>query len=250
MKFRIAWAMAALISGAPPGIAAEISVMSGGAPKEVLATLIPQFQTLTGHHVHVTYAVITALQQKLQAGETPDMVLLPTTAIADLAKAGKLKSEGSAPLGTIRVVAIVKEGAPRPDISTPDAFGDALLKARSLVYSPPTTPSGMHLARLVEQLGIAPAIKDKVTYRAALDGGAEVVASGGAEIGIYQSSEVVHVKDVTEIGPLPDALQLKLVYGGAVSAANANPQPALSFIKFLAEPENKRVWKDSGFDPS
>src|SRR6478736_5071716 len=214
MKFRIAWAMAALISGAPPGIAAEISVMSGGAPKEVLATLIPQFQTLTGHHVHVTYAVITALQQKLQAGETPDMVLLPTTAI-------------------------VKEGAPRPDISTPDAFRDALLKARSLVYSPPTTPSGMHLARLVEQLGIAPAIKDKVTYRSALDGGAEVVASGGAEIGIYQSSEVVHVKDVTEIGPLPDALQLKLVYGGAVSAANANPQPALSFIKFLAEPENK-----------
>ena len=73
---------------------------------------------------------------------------------------------------------------------------------------------------------------------------------GTVDVGACPGGVHAHVKDVTEIGPLPDALQLKLVYGGAVSAANANPQPALSFIKFLAEPENKRVWKDSGFDPS
>jgi molybdate transport system substrate-binding protein len=231
-------------------MAAEISVMSGGAPKEALAIFIPQFEKRTGHQVKVTYAVISALQQKLAAGERPDMVLLPTSAIADLAKAGTLKSDGSAPFGTIRVMAIVKEGAPHPDISTPDAFRSALLAAHSIVYSPPTTPSGMHMARIVDELGIATAIKDKVTYRAALDGGVAVVATGAADIGIYQSSEVVHVKGVAELGPLPDALQLKLVYGGAVTAANPNPEPAHAFIKFLAEPENKRVWKEAGFDPS
>jgi molybdate transport system substrate-binding protein len=77
----------------------------------------------------------------------------------------------------------------------------------------------------------------------------QIVADGKAEIGIYQSSEVVHVKGVTGLGPLPDALQLKLVYGGAVTAANANPEPALAFIKFLTEAQNKKVWKDAGFDP-
>ncbi|MBV9066076.1 MAG: substrate-binding domain-containing protein [Methylobacteriaceae bacterium] len=224
--------------------------MSGGAPKEVLAALIPQFEKQTGHRVKVTYAVIAALQQKLASGERPDMVLLPTSAIADLAKAGTLTSEGSAPFGRIEIVAIVQAGAPRPDISTPEAFRAALLNAHSLVYSPTTTPSGAHLARLVERLGIADAIKDKVTYRAALDGGVQVVADGKAEIGIYQSSEVVHIKGVSEVGPLPNALQLKLVYGGAVTAANADPGPALAFIQFLADAQNKRVWKDAGFDPS
>jgi molybdate transport system substrate-binding protein len=249
MKYKLASALAALLHAGAPGMAAEINIMSGGAPKGALAILIPQFEKLTGHHIKMSYAVISALQQKLAAGETPDMVLLPMSAIADLAKAGTLKSEGSAPFGRIEVVAVVRNGAPRPDISTPDAFRSALLNAGSIAYSPPTTPSGMHLARVAERLGIADAIKDKVTYRAALDGGVQIVADGKAEIGIYQSSEVVHVKGVTGLGPLPDALQLKLVYGGAVTAANANPEPALAFIKFLTEAQNKKVWKDAGFDP-
>ncbi|MEA2861471.1 MAG: molybdate transport system substrate-binding protein [Methylobacteriaceae bacterium] len=249
MKYKLALALAALLHAGAPGMAAEINIMSGGAPKEALAILIPQFEKLTGHHIKMNYAVISALQQKLAAGETPDMVLLPTSAIADLAKAGTLKSEGSAPFGTIEVVAVVRNGAPRPDISTTDAFRSALLTAGSIVYSPPTTPSGAHMARLAERLGLADAIKEKVTYRAALDGGVQIVADGKAEIGIYQSSEVVHVKGVTGLGPLPDALQLKLVYGAAVTAANANPEPALAFIKFLTEAQNKKVWKGAGFDP-
>jgi molybdate transport system substrate-binding protein len=249
MKYKLASALAAFLHAGAPGMAAEINIMSGGAPKEALAILIPQFEKLTGHHIKMSYAVISALQQKLAAGETPDMVLLPTSAIADLAKAGTLKSDGSAPFGTIEVVAIVRDGARRPDISTPDAFRRALLNAGSIAYSPPTTPSGAHMARLAERLGIADAIKEKVIYRAALDGGVQIVADGKAEIGIYQSSEVVHVKGVTGLGPLPDALQLKLVYGGAVTAANANPEPALAFIKFLTEAQNKKVWKDAGFDP-
>jgi molybdate transport system substrate-binding protein len=251
MKYQVATGVTALLlQVGSPSMAAEISVMSGGAPKEALAILIPQFEKRTGHDVKVTYAVISALQQKLAAGERPDMVLLPTSAIADLAQAGTLKSDGSAPFGTIRVMAIVKEGAPHPDISTPDAFRGALVAARAIVYSPPTTPSGMHMARIVDELGIANGIKDKVTYRAALDGGVAVVATGAADIGIFQSSEVVNVKGVSELGPLPDALQLKLFYGGAVTAANPNPEPALAFIKFLAAPKNKGVWKEAGFDPS
>ncbi len=231
--------------------ASDINVMSGGAPKEALAVLIPRFEERTGHHVKMTYAVISVMQQKLAAGETPDMVLLPMNVIADQAKAGTLEEKGSAPFGTVKIVVIVKEGAPLPDISTPDAFRDTLLKAQSIVYSTPTaTPSGAHMARVVAQLQIADAVEKKVTYRPALDGGVEMVAAGKAEIGIYPSSEVVTVKGVSQAGPLPDALQLALIYGGAVSCANATPGPALAFIEFLAAKENKTVWRQAGFEPS
>lgn len=236
---------------ATPSGASDINVMSGGAPKEALAVLIPRFEERTGHHVKVTYAVISVMQQKLAAGETPDMVLLPMNVIADQAKAGTLESKGSVPFGTVKIVAIVKEGGLLPDISTPDAFRDTLLKAQSIVYSTPTaTPSGAHMARVVAQLQIADAVEKKVAYRPALDGGVEMVAAGEAEIGIYPSSEFMTVKGVSQAGPLPDALQLSLIYGGAVSSANASPGPALAFIGFLAAQENKTIWRQAGFEPS
>lgn len=242
--------LASLVMATFPTMAADIHIMSGGAPKEALAVLIPQFEKQTGHHVKMTYMVISALQQKLAAGESPDMVLMPTTAIANLAKEGKLRAEGSAPFGIVKIVTIVKEGAPRPDISTPEAFRATLLKAQSVVYSTPTaTPSGAHMAKVVAQLEIADAVEKKVTYRPALDGGVEMVADGKAEIGIYPSSEVVHVKGVTPAGPLPDALQMNLIYGAAATAANPNPEPALAFIKFITSRDNLEVWKTAGFEP-
>ncbi len=179
------------------------------------------------------------------------MVIMPTTVIDGLITMGRLKQEGYDSFGTVRLVAIAKTGAARPDISTPDAFKDALLKARSVVYSTPTaTPSGAHMAQLVSRLQIADAIEKKVHYRPALEGGAQMVSDGTAEIGIYPASEVVHVNGVDQIGPLPDSLQLSLVYAGAVAAANASAEPAQAFIKFLASNENRKVWQDAGFVPA
>lgn len=247
---KIALAFAAAMMTIKPVLAADIHVMSGGAPKEVLALLIPQFEKQTGHHVKMTYMVITALQQKLAAGEAPDMVFMPTLAIASLSKDGKLTTEGSAAFGIIKIVAIMKDGASRPNISTASALRQTLLNARSIVYSTPTaTPSGAHMARVVTQLEISDTVEKKVIYRPALDGGVEMVADGKAELGFYPSSEVVHVKGVAQIGPLPDALQLNLTYAGAVTTANAVPEPALAFIKFLSSKENKKYWRDAGFDP-
>ena len=76
-----------------------------------------------------------------------------------------------------------------------------------------------------------------------------MVADGAAELGIYPASEVVHVKGVTSIGALPDALQLRLVYGGAVTTTNKTPEPALALIQFLAAESNRNLWQRSGFDP-
>jgi molybdate transport system substrate-binding protein len=230
--------------------AAEISAMSGGAPKDVLAVLTPQFERQTGNTVKYSFAVISVLRQRLDAGEKVDMVLLPVPVIEAYVKAGKLRADGWAPLGNVGIMVIVKQGAPVPDISTPDSFRKALLAAHEVVHATPgATPSGAHMAKVIEQLGIADAMQSKVVHRPALEGGVELVAKGEAEIGMYPASEVAHVNGVTLVGPLPAELQLNILYGAGVTTDNASPEPALAFVKFLADPANQIHWKEAGFDP-
>jgi molybdate transport system substrate-binding protein len=230
--------------------AAEINVMSGGAPRDVLKVLTPRFEQQTGNSVNYSFAVITALRQRLDAGEKVDMVLLPVPVIEAYVKAGKLRADGWAPLGNVGIMVIVKQGAPVPDISTPENFRKALLAAHEVVHATPgATPSGTHMAKVIEQLGITDAMVSKVVHRPALEGGAELVAKGEAEIGMYPASEVTHVNGVTLVGPLPADLQLNILYGAGVTTDNASPEPALAFVKFLADPANRIHWKEAGFDP-
>jgi molybdate transport system substrate-binding protein len=243
-------AFASSLSGSI-AVAADIHVMTGGAPKEVLAVLTPRFEKQTGHKVHFTYIVISAMQQKLAAGEKPDMVLMPVPAIDARVKDGILRGDARAALGTVRVGLIVRESAAKPNIATLDAFKNAMLSVRSAVHSnPAATPSGAHLGKMWESLGIADAMKGKLIFRNALDGGAESVRKGEAEIGLYPLSEVIHEKGVTVVGLIPPELQLNTVYGAAVHAANPAPEPAIAFIRFLADPANAGHWKDGGFEPA
>jgi molybdate transport system substrate-binding protein len=144
----------------------------------------------------------------------------------------------------------VKEGAPRPDISSKEKFRDAMLAARSVVQATPgKTPSGTHMGKVMEQLGIADAMANKVIFKPALDGGAQLVVAGQAEIGIYPASEVAGVKGLTVVGPLPADINLEIVYAGAATADSAAPNAASAFVKFMAAPENRPVWKEAGFEP-
>ena len=230
---------------------ADIRVMTGGAPKEVLGVLIPQFEQKTGHKVHLTFAVISAIQQKLDAGETPDMVLMPVPAIDARVKDGTFRADARAGLGTVRVALVVREGAAMPDISTLDRFKQTMLSAPSVVHSnPAATPSGGHLAKVWERLGIAEALKPKTILRNALDGGAEAIANGEAAIGLYPMSEVISVKGVAIAGLIPPEVQLNTVYGAAVLTASASPEPATAFVKFLAASANAPQWKEAGFEPT
>src|SRR3954451_11563620 len=153
MSIRLMLAALASISGST-ALAADIHVMTGGAPKEILGVLTPEFEKQTGHKVHFTYIVIAAIQQKLSSGEKPDMVLMPVPAIDARVKDGILRGDARAALGTVRIGLIVREGAKPPNIATLDLFKKAMLDAKSVVHSnPAATPSGGHLGKLWEQLG-------------------------------------------------------------------------------------------------
>jgi len=232
-------------------LAADIRVMTGGAPKEVLTVLTPEFEKRTGHKVYFTYIVIAAMQQKLVTGERPDMVLMPVPAIDARVKDGILRSDARVALGTVRIALVGREGAAVAPITTVESFKKAMLDAKSVVHSnPAATPSGAHLGKTWEQLGIADAIKPKLTFRNALDGGAESVRSGAAEIGLYPMSEVIAEKGLKLVGLIPQEVQLNTVYGAAVHTGNSAPDPARAFVKFLADPANAKHWRDAGFEPA
>jgi molybdate transport system substrate-binding protein len=225
--------------------------MSGGAPKDVLSALAPEFEQRTGHKVHVAYVVISAIEQRLAAGERPDMVLMPAGALEAQARAGVVRDAPRPDLGIVRVGLVVRAGAARPDISTLETFRQAMLGAKSLVHAnPAATPSGAHLARVWERLGIADAINAKVIHRNALDGGVAAITRGEAEIGLYPVSEIIAEKGVTLAGLIPSEVQLNTIYATGVLAANAAPEPALAFVAFLADPANAHHWKDAGFEPA
>src|SRR6516162_7054006 len=228
----------------------RIHVMSGGAPKEVFALLAPKFEQQTGNKVKFTYAVITELREKLVAGATADVLVLPASVLDSLANDGKVRADTRAIFGTVVVSVVVKEGAPQPDISSKAKFRDAMLAARSVVHATPgKTPSGTHMGKVMEQLGIADAMAKKIILKPALDGGVQLVAAGQAEIGIYPASEVAGVEGLIIVGPLPADINLEIVYGAAATADSAAPNAAAAFVKFMAAPENRSVWKDAGFEP-
>jgi molybdate transport system substrate-binding protein len=231
--------------------AAEIHVMSGGAPKEVFALLVPRFEQQTGNKVDFTYAVITELREKLSAGATADVLVLPTPVLDSLAKDGKVRADSRATFGSVGISVVVKEGAPRPDISSKEKFREAMLAARSVVQATPgKTPSGTHMGKVMEQLGIADAMAKKVIFKPALDGGVRLVAAGEAEIGIYPASEVAGVKGLTVVGPLPPDINLEIVYGAATTTDSSAPNAASAFVRFMAAPENRSVWQEAGFEPT
>jgi molybdate transport system substrate-binding protein len=177
------------------------------------------------------------------------MVFMPVGAIDALVKAGTLRAAPRGVLGSVGIGVIVREGAPQPDIATPEAFKNALLNARSVVHANPNaTPSGVHLAKITQQLGIDALLKDKLTYSNALDGGVQRITAGEAEIGIYPLSEVIAVPGIALVGLLPPALQSLIVYGAAVLAANAAPEPAGAFIAFLTDGAHRPIWEKAGFE--
>lgn len=230
---------------------ASIKILSGGAPKEVFLKLTPAFEKQSGHKVDFTFAVLAALRDRLAAGETADALVMPTNILDAYQQSGVVLAAHRAVLGLVSVNAVVRTGARLPDLSTPDSVRQAMLASRAIAFATPgQTPSGTHMGKVLDQLGIAEAMQGKVIHRPALEGGVQLVASGEAAIGFYPKSEVINIDGLTLAGPLPQAIQLTTIYGAAVTTASAAPEAAAAFIAFVSDPANRPVWSHAGFDPA
>ncbi len=228
---------------------ATIRIFSGGAPQDVFKQLTLLFERQSGHKVDYLFAVMSALREKVAAGEKADVLVMPTNILDAYEKDGVVRRDGRAVLGLVSISAVVRAGAAKPDLSTPEKVKQAMLSARVITHATPgETPSGTHMCKLIETLGIADAMKGKVIHRSALRGGIELVASGEAEIGFYPKSEVLDPR-LSLVGPLPAAIELTTIYGAAITAKSAAPDAGQAFIAFMCDPQHRAVWSEGGFDP-
>lgn len=235
-----------------PSSAAPLKVMSAGAVRSALEELAAEFTRATGQKLDIAFNTVGAHKKKLAAGEKPDVIILSASAIGELEQAGALVAGSRADLGRTFTGVAVKEGAKLPDISTPEAFKQALLAARSVSYTDPKGggSSGIYLAGLWERMGVADAVNGKTVFKAGGLDVAKAVAAGEAEIGITFITEILPVKGVTLAGPLPAAVQNENTYTAAVSAASARREAAQAFVSALTRPAARARLKAAGFEPS
>jgi len=242
-------AMVVVAAGAPRGAAAaEIKVLTAGAFKQVLVALAPDFEKQSGHKVILDNDTVGALSKRIDGGEAFDVAVLTPAAVKDLAGKGKLAGSG-VNLARVGVGVMVRAGAPTPEIGTVDAFKRALLAAKSVAYIDPASggSSGIYVAGLIDKLGIADAIKPKTKLK---QGGyvADLIVKGEAELGIHQISEIVPVKEVTLVGPLPAEIQNYTVYAAGLGANARDREAANALIKALTSPAAAAVLKSRGME--
>lgn len=229
--------------------AAEIKVLTTGAFKQVVVALVPEFEKATGHKVIVDNGTVGQLTKRVNDGETFDVLVLSPRGIEDYIKEGKIAPGTAARLAKVGVGVMVKEGAPKPDVGSVEAFKQALLKARTVGYIDPASggSSGIYVSGLLDKLGIADQVKPKAKLKR---GGhvSDLVVSGEAEIGIHQMSEIVSQKGVTLVGPLPAEIQNYTTYSAGVSTKAKDAEAARAFIKVLTGPSVPAVLKATGME--
>jgi molybdate transport system substrate-binding protein len=232
-----------------PGVAAaaEVKVLTAGAFKQVLLALIPGYGQASGNKVAVDNDTVGALVMRIEGGEAFDIAVLSPAAIDDLVKNGKVVPGSNTPLAKVGIGVVVKEGAAKPDIGSVDAFKQALLAAKSVAYIDPAAggSSGIYVASLLQKLGIAEAVKPKAKL---IPGGAVAahVANGEAELGIHQISEIIPVKGVTLVGPLPAEIQNYTTYAAGIGASAKEAAAASALVKVLSGPDAAAVLTAKG----
>ena len=232
--------------------AAEVRVMISGGLTAAYKALVPEFERGTGHKVLTAYGpsmgtTTNAIPIRLERGEPADVLIMVGYALGDLVKNGKVVADSRVDLVKSLIGIAVKTGAPKPDISSPDALKRSLLAAKSVAYS--DSASGVYVStEMFGKLGIAEAMKDKARKIPATPVG-EIVARGDAEIGFQQVSELKPVEGIDIVGPLPDELQKITIFSAGIATVSKEPDAGKALIKFLASPAARAELIKSGMDP-
>jgi molybdate transport system substrate-binding protein len=232
--------------------AAEIKVFSTVGIKGVLEELTPKFEKASGHKLAITWSTAGALAKRVQAGETPDALILIKNNIETLAKDGKV-APGSESVFAKSIFAVgIKAGTPAPDISSPEALKKTLLAAKGIAYSDPATggASGGYIAKQIERMGITEQMKGKTHHPPAGGLSGTLLLNGAADIAINSKPELMSVPGVQVAGPLPGDMAFVVVYAAGVRAGAAQADAAKALVKYLNSEEAQAAFKAHGFDPA
>jgi len=245
-------AFAALIAvpaflSASAAAAAEIKVLASIAVKEAYSEVVPHFEKSSGHKVVTSWAGTADIMKRIGGGEVVDLVILAAASVDTLTTQGRVVAGSKTAVAKSGVGIAVRSGAPKLDISSGEALKKGLLAAKSIAYS--SGPSGIYLAGLFQKWGIADEIKSRVTVLPPGQSVGEFVARGEAAVGFQQVSELLAIKGIDFLGPLPPDIQLVTVFSAGLHTQAPAPDAAKALVKFLTSPEAAAAIKKSGMEP-
>jgi molybdate transport system substrate-binding protein len=230
---------------------AEIKVYSTIGVKSALEELGSKFEKATGNKLNVTWGLISGFTKRAQEGDVPDVLVVSRASIDGLIKDGKIALGSDATLAKSVFAIAVKRGAPKPDISSPETLKSALMAARAVGYSDPAAggASGVHFAKVLERLGIAPEIKAKSKFPPPAGFVGTLLVSGEIDLAVQSKPELSSTEGVEIVGPLPGDLGSTTVFAAGVGASSSNSETGKALVGFLTSPEAQVVFTAHGFDP-
>jgi molybdate transport system substrate-binding protein len=228
--------------------AAELKIMTPRSMWTVLKEIGPQFERMSGYKLNVVTDIAATLADRIIDGESFDIFVGPPAQMNRVVQAKKVIPDTRTPIANSGIGVEVRAGAPKPDISSVDAFKRALLNAKSIGYLRQEGTSGAYLHGLFERLGIADAIRSKVV-RPETDIVSELVAKGEIELGMVVITQIMTTPGVDLVGPIPHEVQSYVRWSGGVGTNSSVQQTANELIKFLAGPVAVPVLKAQGMEP-
>ena len=241
-----------LLAVANAAQAAEIKVMSGIGMQAIMEDLGPKFERATRHKLAITFATQGEVVKRVQGGETADVIVIPRSGIDGLVKDGKAAAGDVTNVARSGIGVAIRKGAPKPDISSPEALKRTLLAAKSITYPAPAqgAATGIHFAKVLDRLGIASEMKPKTVFLSEVGLNGVLVAKGEAEIAVAQIQDLVPVTGIEIIGPLPGDLQGTIVFSAAIMGSAKDVAASKALVDFLRTPEAAAVIKAKGLEPA
>lgn len=227
--------------------AADIRVLAPNAAKESVSEAVITFEKSSGNKVIVSWAGTESITKRITEGEVVDVVVNAAQNIDRLTTEGKLLQGSRTDFARSSIGVAVAPSAPRPDVSSVAGLRSALLGAKSIVISSGT--SGRYLSDLFSRLGVGEQIKGKVKQPPSGAQIGDILAAGEAELGFQQISELLHVKGIQFLGPIPAEIQSYTIYSGAAHSQAPQPVAAQAFLRVLRQPETAAVVRKSGMEP-
>ena len=226
--------------------AAEIRMLASNAVREAYLRLVPQYEKVSGNTVRMEWAGTADIARRVADGEADDVVVAPAATIDDLIHHGKLAPGSRVDVAKSPIGVAIRPGAPKPDLTSGESLKRSLLQARAIVIS--AGPSGVYLDRLFRQMGIETALQPSMKRLPPGANPGDSLAHGDGDIGFTQVSELLPVKGIEYLGPVPDDFQHVTLFSAGLGPRGRLADAARSLLRFLTSPQALPILKSTGLD--